>query len=107
MLTFKNLILLIFIIGIIIVTREVTKMSSECPKKEIEYKYMPRTLDIDMKDSADVDKIFKRMFQIAEPWVGTSRADSNKFRKITNNDDDDNDNVSDKYKNLLLRKSMA
>ena len=80
MLTFKNLIILIFIIGIIIVTREVTKMSSECPKKEIEYKYMPRTLDIDMKDSADVDKIFKRMFQIAEPWVGTSRADANKFR---------------------------
>ena len=102
MLTFKNLILIIFIIGIIIVTREATKMSFECPKKEVEYKYMPRTLDIDIKDSADVDKIFKRMFQIAEPWVGTSRADANKFRILGNKD-----NNTDEYKNILLEKSMA
>jgi hypothetical protein len=104
MLTFKNLILIIFIIGIIIVTREATKMSFECPKKEVEYKYMPRTLDIDIKDSADVDKIFKRMFQIAEPWVGTSRADANKFRTIKNKDNDNN--LSDKYKDMLIAKSM-
>ena len=103
MLTFKNLIILIFIIGIIIVTRETTKMSFKCPKKEVEYKYMPRTLDIDMKDSADVDKIFKRMFQIAEPWVGTSRADANKFRTIGNKDDN---NLSDKYKDMLIAKSI-
>jgi len=113
MLTFKNLILIIFIIGIIIVTREATKMSFKCPKKEVEYKYMPRTLDIDLKNSADVDKIFKRMFQIAEPWVGTSRADSNKFRTIENNknndendENDENDDLSDKYKDILLAKSM-
>lgn len=103
MLTFKNLILIIFIIGIIIVTREATKMSFECPKKEVEYKYMPRTLDIDIKDSADVDKIFKRMFQTAEPWIGTSRADANKFRTIGNKDDN---NLSDKYKDMLIAKSM-
>jgi hypothetical protein len=111
MLTFKNLILIIFIIGIIIVTREATKMSFKCPKKEVEFKYMPRTLDVDLKDSANVDKIFKRMFQIAEPWVSTSRADAKNFRTITNNDDkneDDNndDNMSDKYKEILLAKSM-
>lgn len=82
MLTFKNLLLLIFIIGIVIVTKEVTKMTYECPRKEIEYKYMPRSLDLDIKDSADVDKIFKRMFNTAEPWIGTSRADSNKFRNL-------------------------
>ena len=117
MLTFKNLILIIFIIGIIIVTREATKMSFKCPKKEVEYKYMPRTLDVDLKDSANVDKIFKRMFQTTEPWVGTSRADANKFKTIEkkinndenndeNDDDDDNDNMSDKYKEILLAKSM-
>lgn len=112
MLTFKNLILIIFIIGIIIVTREATKMSFKCPTKDVEYKYMPRTLDIDLKESANIDKIFKRMFQIAEPWVGTSRANTNKFRTITNNDNNDNnddnndDNISDKYKDILLAKSM-
>lgn len=63
-------------------TREVTKMTYQCPVKEIEYKYIPRSLDMDLKDSAEVDKIFKTMFQTAEPWIGTSRADSNKFRKI-------------------------
>ena len=82
MLSFKNFILVIFIIGIIIVTMEVTKMTYKCPVKETEYKYVPRSLDMDLKDSADVDKIFRTMFQSAEPWVGTSRADSNKFRKI-------------------------
>jgi hypothetical protein len=82
MLTFKNFILVLFIIGIIIVTSQVTKMTYECPKKEIEYKYVPRSLDMDLKDSANVDKIFRTMFQSAEPWAGSSRADSNKFRKI-------------------------
>ena len=102
MLTFKNFLLLIFIIGIVIVTKEVTKMTYECPIKEIEYKYMPRSLDMDIKDSADVDKIFKRMFNSAEPWIGTSRADSNKFRKIINK----NDNLSDEYKNKLIKKKL-
>jgi len=85
MITFKNLIILLFLIGAIIVTREITKMTYECPSKEIEYKYMPRSLDMDIKDSADVDKIFKTMFESSEPWLGTSRADSNKIRKLTNN----------------------
>jgi hypothetical protein len=85
MLSFKNFILVLFIIGIIIVTSEVTKMTYECPRKEIEYKYVPRSLDMDIKDSADVDKIFRTMFQSAEPWIGSSRADSNKFRKIEAN----------------------
>lgn len=76
---------MLFIIGIIIVTSEVTKMTYECPRKEIEYKYVPRSLDMDIKDSADVDKIFRTMFQSAEPWIGSSRADSNKFRKIEAN----------------------
>jgi len=85
MLSFKNFILVLFIIGIIIVTSEVTKMTYECPRKEIEYKYVPRSLDMDIKDSADVDKIFRTMFQSAEPWVGSARADSNKLRKIEAN----------------------
>lgn len=85
MLSFKNFILVLFILGIIIVTSQVTKMTYECPRKEIEYKYLPRSLDMDLKDSANVDKIFRTMFQSAEPWVGSSRADSNKFRKIEAN----------------------
>ena len=56
MLSFKNFILILFIIGIIIVTREVTKMTYQCPIKEVEYKYVPRSLDMDIKSSADVDK---------------------------------------------------
>jgi hypothetical protein len=40
---------------------------------------------MDIQDSADVDKIFKTMFQSPEPWLGTMRADSNKIRKMTNN----------------------
>jgi hypothetical protein len=102
MLTFKNFLLLIFIIGIVIVTQEVTKMTYKCPKKETEYKYIPRSLDIDIKDSADVDKIFKRMFNTAEPWIGASRADSNKFRKIKKKNYD----LSDEYKKKLIEQKL-
>lgn len=84
MLSFKNIILVLFVIGLIMITHEVTKISYSCPKKEIEYKYLPRTMDMDLQDSAEVEKIFKTMFERAEPWVGTSRADSNKFRRIVN-----------------------
>jgi hypothetical protein len=82
MLSFKNIILVLFIIGLVMITHEATKMTYKCPKKEIKYKYLPRTLDLDVADSAEVEKIFKTMFERAEPWLGTSRADSNKFRKI-------------------------
>ena len=84
MLSFKTFIVIIFIIGLVIVVREVTKLSLQCPKTQIEYKYIPRTLDLDVLESKDVDKIFKTMFQTAEPWIGTSRADSNKIRKLLN-----------------------
>jgi hypothetical protein len=84
MLTFKNFILLMFIIGIIIITKEVTKRTYECPKKEIEYRYMPKTMDMDIIDSNNIDKIFKSMFQGSEPWISSYRADSNKFRKLIN-----------------------
>lgn len=69
---------------------EVTKMTYKCPIKETEYKYVPRSLDMELKDSADVDRIFRTMFQSAEPWIGSSRADSNKFRKIQANKLDQN-----------------
>jgi len=84
MLTFKNLILLIFIIGVIIITKEVTRMTFDCPKKEVEYKYMPRTMDMDIIDSNNIDKMFKSMFQGSETGIYSSRADSNKFRKLIN-----------------------
>ena len=86
MISFRSLFVIILIIGMMIVVSEITKMTFSCPiKPEIEYRYMPRTLDIDVADSKDVDKIFKTMFQKAEPWVGTSRADVQKIRRIEQN----------------------
>jgi hypothetical protein len=87
MISFRSLFVIILIIGMMIVVSEITKMTFSCPTKpEIEYRYMPRTLDIDVADSKDVDKIFKTMFQKAEPWVGTSRADAQKIRRIKQKD---------------------
>jgi len=82
MLGFRIMILVFFIIGIIIITSELTKMSFKCPKQKIESKYMPRTLDLDLKESENIDNIFKNMFQDSEPWIGTSRADAARIRKI-------------------------
>ena len=82
MLTFKNIAIVIFFIGAIIIARELKQC--KCPKKKINYKYLPRSLDVDLKNSSNVDRIFKSMFQESEPWIGTYRSDSNKFRKIIN-----------------------
>ena len=83
MISFKSIFVIIIILGLIIVVYELTKRTFQCPNKpEIEYRYLPRTLDMDIQDSKDVDKIFKTMFQKAEPWVGTSRADAQKIRRI-------------------------
>lgn len=75
----KKIIILVFIIGLIIVVREMTILSYTCPKKEIEYKYLPRTLDMELDDSKNIDIIFSSMFQKAEPWFGSSR--NNKTQK--------------------------
>jgi hypothetical protein len=85
MISFKVIILLIFIIGLIIVVRETTKMTLKCPKNEIQYKYLPRNLDLDLVESKDVDNIFKSMFQDNQPWVGTKKTYLKNIRKIDGN----------------------
>ena len=83
MISFRSIFVIIVIIGMMILVSEITKSTFLCPMKpEIEYRYLPRTLDMDIQDSKDVDKIFKTMFQKAEPWIGTSRADAQKIRRI-------------------------
>ena len=69
----KKIIIFIFIIGVIIVVREITKLSYQCPKKEIIYKYLPRNLDMDIDDSKDINLIFSSMFQKVEPWIGKTK----------------------------------
>jgi len=80
----KKIIIIIFIIGVVIVVREMTKLSYQCQKKEIIYKYLPRDLDMDLEDSKDINLIFSTMFQKAEPWVGSVRNNEteNILRKI-------------------------
>lgn len=83
MISFGSIFVIMMVIGLIIVVYEITKRTFKCSnEKEIEYRYLPRTLDMDIQDSKDVDKIFKTMFQKAEPWVGTSRADAQKIRRL-------------------------
>lgn len=76
----KNIAIVIFFIGAIIIARELKQC--KCPKKKIDYKYLPRSLNVDLKNSSNVDRIFKSMFQESEPWMGTYRSDLNRFRKI-------------------------
>jgi len=80
----KKIIIFIFIIGVIIVVKEITKLSYQCPKKEIIYKYLPRSLDMDIDDSKDINLIFSSMFQKAEPWIGSIKNNDteNILRKI-------------------------
>lgn len=85
---FKFIIFIIFLIGLCLIIYEITKITLKCPKQEIQYKYLPRNLDLDVYDSSDIDNIFKLMFRDSEPWIAPARIKSSNLRKINASDFD-------------------
>jgi hypothetical protein len=92
--SFKNLIVILFIVGIVIVTRELTKRTFECPSQKEIIKWIPNPNQIALEDYNRIDEIFGSMFMQSEPWIGTSRVQSNKFRKLMEkNNQSENDEM--------------
>jgi hypothetical protein len=81
----KFIILILFLSGCCLVIYYFLKLNLKCPKPEIQYKYIPRNLDIDLYESKDVSKIFNLMFDKPEPWIGTSNLDFNYIKNSQNN----------------------
>ena len=68
--TYNFVIIIILIIGIIIVTRELTIRTFQCMKcPEPEY------TDNDLYQDVPIEKKFKNMFTDASPWIGVQQTE--------------------------------
>ena len=61
----KNLFIFVLATGIILFF---LSMSMACPPNRVEYRYLPRTLDHQMKDAAFEDELFEQMFDGEDIW---------------------------------------
>lgn len=70
-------IILCFVIGLIFMTIELTKMINKCPPPTIVYKYVPRTFEEEQNEPVFPSEIFKKMFKNPSPWIsGANEVDS-------------------------------
>lgn len=70
MLLYREVILLIIFIGILLVTIDLSKANTKCPQQKIIYKYIPRTLEEEEESPIYVSDIFNTMFSQPSPWIG-------------------------------------
>jgi hypothetical protein len=71
MLNSKVILLILFVISIIFITIDITKSTFKCQKKQIEYKYVPRTFKDEQNSPVPINDIFGSMFNNPSPWVGS------------------------------------
>ena len=71
---------LIFVVAIICIAVGVTKAEQlSHPPKEI-IRYIPRSLEEEMKEPVKAEEIFKSMFEQQVPWIGSFN-DTNVFER--------------------------
>ena len=69
MLLYREAILLIIFIGIILVVIDLSRTNMKCPNQKIIYKYIPRTLKEEEESPIYVSDIFNTMFSQPSPWI--------------------------------------
>ena len=67
----KSVIIVIFLIGLILIIIDLTKMNTKCSTKDVIYKYIPRTFEEEQNNPVFIDEIFGSMFKNKSPWVGS------------------------------------
>ena len=70
MILYREAILLVIFIGVLLVAIDLSKSDTKCPQQKIVYKYIPRTLEEEEESSIYVSDIFNTMFSQPSPWVG-------------------------------------
>lgn len=63
----KSIIIILFFIGSILITIDLTKMNIKCPSRKTVHKYIPKTIDQD--NPLDIDKNFGSMFEKPSLWA--------------------------------------
>ena len=64
-----GLIVLFLIVGIILITMEVTKSKYQCDKPQIKYKYLPRTYQEELDNYVYPSMVYGKMFESSSPWA--------------------------------------
>ncbi|MEO0236722.1 MAG: hypothetical protein ABIN35_00620 [candidate division WOR-3 bacterium] len=81
----RNIIVLLFFIGIISIVIGYINQIKVCPPSPIEYRYIPRSFEDEQNDPVRVSKLFRNMFEEATPWLGGTRIGFNKPNIFTLN----------------------
>ena len=68
---YKNIIVLLIFLGILLMTINIVKDQNKCQKKEIVYKYIPRTDNEFQQFLEYPSDIFDDMFTQPSPWVSS------------------------------------
>jgi len=66
----KAILIIILVVGLIMIIVEFVRTKQRCPKQQIIYRYIPRTLEEEQNDQAYPSEIFKAMFTQPTPWIG-------------------------------------
>ena len=82
----NSLVLLLFLIGVILVTIGYTKSNNNCPLPKIQYKFIPRSLYEEQFSPNNTSSKFKNMFNESSPWYNYHQGNLN-FENETNNYD--------------------
>lgn len=67
----KNLIIILIFIGIVMIAIGLTKATQQLPPQQIIYRYIPRSFEEEQEDPVMVSDIFRTMFYLPDPWIGS------------------------------------
>lgn len=82
---YKNILILIIFVGIILILIPIIKDKKDCPKNKIIYRYIPRTFNEAQDNPAFPSVIFTQMFNSVDPWISQIADTNQKKEGSTNN----------------------
>jgi hypothetical protein len=65
----KVALLIILFMGMVLITISIIQHEQKAPSTQIEYRYIPRTLEEEEAEPVYVSDIFKTMFSQQSPWI--------------------------------------
>ena len=81
---YKNILFIIFIIGLILIIVDVVRSYYKCPPRKTIYRFIPRTFKEEQENPIPLDDLFKTMFEQPTPWVHSF--DIHESKKDVNDD---------------------
>ena len=82
----NSLVLLLFLIGIILITIGYTKSTDNCPVPKIQYKFIPRSSYEEQFSTNNISANFKDMFSKSSPWYNYHQGDLDSENEANNYD---------------------